>query len=78
MKYGRLSLEILYCCLKGNSLLSPQCIVVLTQMSVMEKRSALESAGSESEFFAFGSCVILGELNFLKLIYSSVKWVYDT
>ena len=27
---------------------------------------------------SFGSCVILGELSFLNLISSSVKWVCDT
>lgn len=37
MKCKRLSLEILYYCLKGNSLLSPQYVVVLALMCVVGK-----------------------------------------
>ena len=51
MKCIRLSLEILHCCLIGNSLIS---------------HSALELERSEWEIFVI-CCVILGELNFLNL-----------
>lgn len=61
MKCIRLSVEILYCCLIGNSLIS---------------HSALESGRSEWEIFVI-CCVILGELKFLNLISSLIQWAYD-
>lgn len=79
MKRKRLSLEILCYCLKGNSLLPPQYIVVLDS-DVYGGKSVL--LGSQADlnlnYLSFGSCVILGELQLLNLISSSVKWAHNS
>lgn len=64
-KCKSLSLETLYCCLKGNSLLSPQYIVVSDSDACGWKCILLWShADLNLNSLPCGNCVMLGELNF--------------